>query len=192
MAFPSPAHVETERLVATMPPPTDASRLVAYFVRNRSHLAPWEPLRSAEFYTESYWASRLADNRRELTDDRSLRLVLFERGDPNRPVAGVVNFTSIVRGSFCACQLGYSLDRALEGRGLMHEALSATIPYVFEELGLHRIQASYMPHNQRSARLLSRLDFVIEGLARDYLYIDGQWRDHVLTSRTNPTWTPER
>lgn len=37
-----------------------------------------------------------------------------------------------------------------------------------------------------SARLLERLGFVKEGYAREYLHIDGAWRDHVLTARTNP------
>ncbi|MFV8766233.1 30S ribosomal protein S5 alanine N-acetyltransferase, partial [Yersinia enterocolitica] len=31
-----------------------------------------------------------------------------------------------------------------------------------------------------------------EGYAKDYLLIDGQWRDHVLTALTNKEWTPTR
>jgi ribosomal-protein-alanine N-acetyltransferase len=30
----------------------------------------------------------------------------------------------------------------------------------------------------------------VEGYARDYLYINGCWEDHILTSRTNPDWKP--
>lgn len=46
--------------------------------------------------------------------------------------------------------------------------------------------ANYVPTNERSGRLLRRLGFTVEGYARDYLFIDGAWRDHVLTSLTNP------
>lgn len=67
----------------------------------------------------------------------------------------------------------------------MHEALQRTISYVFEELRLHRIHANYIPNNVRSGRLLARLGFAIEGYAKDYLFINDAWRDHVLTSLTN-------
>jgi ribosomal-protein-alanine N-acetyltransferase len=53
-------------------------------------------------------------------------------------------------------------------------------------LRLHRVQANHLPENQRSARLLQRLGFRVEGLAREYLYINGAWRDHVLTALTYP------
>jgi ribosomal-protein-alanine N-acetyltransferase len=81
--------------------------------------------------------------------------------------------------------LGYAIDHAHEGQGLMQEALQATIEHVFSVLRLHRIQANYVPDNERSGRLLERLGFVREGLAKDYLFINGAWRDHVLTARVN-------
>jgi ribosomal-protein-alanine N-acetyltransferase len=68
----------------------------------------------------------------------------------------------------------------------MFEALQAGIAYAFDELGFHRVMANYMPVNERSGRLLRRLGFVVEGYARDFLLIDGQWRDHVLTALTAP------
>lgn len=34
------------------------------------------------------------------------------------------------------------------------------------------------------------LGFKVEGYAYDYLLINGRWEDHVLTSLTNPAWTP--
>jgi ribosomal-protein-alanine N-acetyltransferase len=45
--------------------------------------------------------------------------------------------------------------------------------------------ANYIPTNERSGLLLKRLGFAVEGYARDYLLINGQWRDHVLTALTN-------
>jgi ribosomal-protein-alanine N-acetyltransferase len=62
---------------------------------------------------------------------------------------------------------------------------------MFEQQKLHRIMANYMPSNKRSARLLQKLGFVIEGHAKKYLLINGQWEDHVLTSLTNENWLPE-
>ncbi|MFX8004460.1 GNAT family N-acetyltransferase, partial [Acinetobacter baumannii] len=64
----------------------------------------------------------------------------------------------------------------------MQEALSQAIGHVFSQLGLHRIMANTRTENRRSQALLQRLGFQQEGRARDYLKIDGQWRDHVLHS----------
>ena len=50
--------------------------------------------------------------------------------------------------------------------------------------------ANYIPHNERSGRLLRRLGFMVEGYARDYLFINGAWRDHILTALTNPNPRP--
>jgi ribosomal-protein-alanine N-acetyltransferase len=72
----------------------------------------------------------------------------------------------------------------------MSEALRAANAYVFGPMRLHRIMANHRPENARSAKLLERLGFVREGLARDYLFIDGAWRDHVLMSLTNPAFDP--
>ena len=62
--------------------------------------------------------------------------------------------------------------------------------HAFETLQLHRVTANYQPTNERSAKLLRRLGFVVEGYARDMLYMRGTFRDHVLTSLANPAWQP--
>ena len=63
-----------------------------------------------------------------------------------------------------------------------------SIEHAFSALRLHRIHASYIPGNERSGGLLARLGFVREGLARNYLFINGAWRDHVLTALLNPAF----
>jgi ribosomal-protein-alanine N-acetyltransferase len=84
-----------------------------------------------------------------------------------------------------ACTLGYSLAEEAQGKGLMHEALTVALRHTLENLKMHRVQANYMPINERSARLLRRLGFQVEGYARDYIFINGAWRDHILTSLIN-------
>ncbi len=182
MATIDPPRLVTARLVLEVPEPETAPRVAAYFARNEEHLAPWEPPRPAGFTGEAFWRERLAKSRLELLDGQALRFFVFKGNE----VAGSVNFTQVARGPFQACYLGYSIDKALEGQGYMSEALRAAIRHVFETVRLHRIMANYLPENTRSGKLLEKLGFVVEGVARQYLFINGAWRDHVLTSLTNP------
>jgi hypothetical protein len=82
--------------------------------------------------------------------------------------------------------------RYLESNRVRFEDTSPTgSPLTLDSaLKLHRIMANYMPSNHRSAAVLRRCGFSVEGLARDYLRIHGEWHDHVLTSRINPQWRP--
>jgi len=82
--------------------------------------------------------------------------------------------------------LGFSIARRFEGKGLMREALIAATNFMFEREGLHRIMANFRPENIRSERLLTSIGFRREGFARSYLQINGRWADHVLTSMINP------
>lgn len=178
-------HLVTDRMVLRLAAREDVKALVEYFVRTREAFRSTSSTRPAEYFTENYWIERVAHSTQDFLRDQSARFFLFTH--QALPI-GSVGFNQIVRGPLQACTLGYALDPAEQGKGLMHEALSALIPYAFEELGLHRVMAGYMPHNTRSAAVLRRLGFEIEGKARDYIHIDGQWRDHVLTSLINPTW----
>ncbi len=96
--------------------------------------------------------------------------------------------SQIFRKGFQAAYLGYGIDHDKQRQGLMFEAISAALDYVFNDRNLHRIMANYMPTNERSGNLLKRLGFRVEGYAKDYLLINGSWRDHVLTSLTNANW----
>ena len=177
---------ETSRLRLVLPDKADAPRMARYYDVNREHLAPWESSRSAEFYTEAFWSAEIARMKNDFLGDRAMTVVLLDKLDPEGPVLGQISLRNIIRGAFQACHLGYSLDHQAVGKGLMFEALTTVIAYAFDEMGLHRIMANYIPTNERSARLLRRLGFVVEGYARDYLYLAGKWQDHVLTSLVNP------
>jgi [ribosomal protein S5]-alanine N-acetyltransferase len=180
--------IETARLTLITPTRDDAARMLRYVEDNRSHLAPWEPLRSDEYYTLDYWSKDLASSVEEYKQGKSLRLTLLDRNSPSGPIQGHCIFSNIVRGPFQAAYLGYGLDHRAVGKGLMYEALTAAIKYAFDEMNLHRIMANYMPTNERSGKLLRRLGFTVEGYARDYLMLAGKWQDHILTALINERW----
>lgn len=179
-----PPDFTTERLRLHLPDVGDAAEVLRYFQDNREHLERWSPAAPVGFYTLEYWRNRMSIGRREYAEDRSLRLVVARRESPDE-VIGTCNFSEFVRGAFQACFLGYGLAHRLQGQGLMTEALAGAIRFAFDELRMHRVMANYLPTNERSGAVLRRLGFTIDGYARDYLFINGAWRDHVLTSITN-------
>jgi ribosomal-protein-alanine N-acetyltransferase len=169
--------------------PSDVPRLVAYRRENAEHFEPFEPVRSADHFTEAYWERQVAIGLEEFASGQSVKMYIFEPG-PDGEVVGLASFSNIVRGPFQSCFVGYALGERHQGRGVMTEALRLGIDYMFNEQRLHRIAANYLPHNTRSAAVLRRLGFTVDGYARDYLLIEGRWQDHILTSLVNPAWEP--
>ena len=178
--------LETPRLSLALLAPDAAARAATYWRENREHMARWQPPRPADFETEDFWRHRLRHARSELESERAVRLAILPRAAEDGPILGWASFTDVARGPVQLCWLGYNLDHRAQGKGYMHEALSAAIPWVFTHLGLHRLQAGYEPINERPGRLLRRLGFVVEGYARDYIYIAGAWRDQIITGLVNP------
>jgi [ribosomal protein S5]-alanine N-acetyltransferase len=177
--------LNTERLTIAHMSLPQAPLLVDFFRRNEQHLAPWDPPRPAAFYALDFWERECERAADEYAEGSVARWIMMLREDHSR-IVGRINYTQIARGPFQSCMLGYALDAEYEGRGLMTEALQATNAHVFEILRLHRIQANHLPNNLRSSRLLARLGFQQEGLAKNYLFVAGAWRDHVLTALINP------
>ncbi|HEV2621967.1 MAG TPA: GNAT family N-acetyltransferase [Frateuria sp.] len=159
----------------------DASRLLEYRCRNRTHLAPWEPLREEAYFTLEACLARIGEAHALARADQGYPFAVLAP-DETRLLA-CFNFANVVRGAFQACHLGYSIDAREQGKGLMAEALGAALAWAFGELGLHRVMANYMPRNARSARLLAGLGFQREGYAPRHLKIAGVWEDHVLTAK---------
>ncbi len=103
---------------------------------------------------------------------------LVIRRNDDSALVGVININNIVRGSFLSASLGYYANAALQGQGLMSEALGLVKRYAVADLGLHRLEANIQPENTRSIALVKANGFNYEGLSPAFLYIDGQWRDH--------------
>jgi ribosomal-protein-alanine N-acetyltransferase len=182
----------TERLVLRHTRPAHALQTAAFFARNRVHFQRWDPPAPADFYTVEFWQRNLARAADDFAADRAVRFDLCDATDADGLIIGRVGFSQVVRGAFQSCMLGYQIDAKYEGQGLMTEALRAAIDYMFRVRGLHRVQANHLEENERSARVLERVGFAREGLARDYLFINGRWRDHVLNACVNPEFDAAR
>ncbi|MDG9669188.1 ribosomal protein S5-alanine N-acetyltransferase [Hahella sp. CR1] len=177
----------TERLSLRLTSPIYAQGVLDYYTHNKAHLTPWEPARDDDFYTFSGQMQRLTDMAHVMEQGYAVSLLMFPRQSDD--VIGICNFSNIVRGAFQACHLGFAIAGQEQGKGLMQEALSAGIYFMFHHYGLHRIMANYRPENHRSGKLLASLGFEVEGKARSYLKINGEWTDHVLTSLINEAMT---
>ena len=184
----SPVRLEGARVVVRSTETDDATRIISYHDRNRAHLAPWEPAHPPAFYTEAFWLEKL----REHADDRvrgtGNRFCIFEKPNEDE-IAGMIGLFEIIpRAPVWRGRVGYSLDKNKEGRGLMSEALALVVRYAFDDLNLKRVQAGYVPHNARSAKVLERAGFEREAYCREYLFVGGQWHDHIDTSLINAAW----
>jgi [ribosomal protein S5]-alanine N-acetyltransferase len=182
--------ISTERMVLWVADPAHAPRMLRYHQDNWDHLRRWSPPVPHDFMTLGYWERRLAGERGSALAGRAARWALSRAGDADREVIGTVGLTEIVRGPLGQAYLGYGLAEREQGRGLMTEAVRAVCAYAFESLRLHQIMAGYVPVNEASGRVLRRSGFDVVGYIRDHLYVDGAWRDHILTVLIEPTGRP--
>ena len=97
--------------------------------------------------------------------------------------AGQVTVSNIVRGSAQFASVGYWIDVAYAGRGIMPQAVALVIDHCFAT-GLHRIEVAIRPENSNSLRVVEKLGIPEVGYAPRYLHIDGAWRDHRLYAIT--------
>ena len=181
-----PINVQTARLNLRPASARDAPAMLDYYLANREHLQPWEPLRKDRFYTLPVQTRRLEIMEQKMLAVVALQLLIW--CPASNQLLGECHFTNMIRGPYQACHLVFSIGAEWQGQGLMREGLAAATSLVFDTYGLHRIMASYCHDNARCGRLLQRLGFDTEGTARSHLKINGTWRDQVLTALIDDRW----
>lgn len=160
--------------------------------RCQGWLLKWEPSRQAgapdPTVDRDAFGVRCAARQRERALGSGHGFGIFHEGR----FGGEINLNTIQRGPFQNAYVGYWIDEALAGRGLMPEAVVVLARYAFEELGLHRLQISVIPRNRASRRVPEKLGFREEGVAVRYLEIDGVWEDHIRYALTAEEWEERR
>ncbi len=145
--------------------------------QSRAFLTPWEPTWPSDDLTRGAFRRRVRRNQLEINNDEAYPFLLFRDDDV---LAGGLTLGQVKRGVVQAATLGYWIGEPHARQGLMSAAVRAVTGYAFATLRLHRIEASCLPHNEASTKLLERAGFTREGYARAYLRIDGLWQDHLL------------
>jgi len=155
-----------------------AGPLAEAYARNRMHLAPWEPRRPESFYTHDGQAEIVAAQVDAMAAGQSAAWVIVHGAE----VVGRATLSHVVLSVFRSADLGYWVDQQHQGRGLATGAVDHVCEHALAR-GLHRVQAGTLLHNAASQRVLLRCGFEAFGVAPNYLFIDGSWRDHRLYQR---------
>ncbi len=144
---------------------------------SRGFLSPWEPIWPEDDLSRFAFRRRVRRYQQEMQDDQGYAFFLFR---DDGVLLGGLTLSNVRRGVAQSASLGYWIGEPYAARGYMTAGVRALIPFVFESLRLHRLEAACMPRNTASIRLLERTGFKREGLARKYLCIAGAYEDHHL------------
>lgn len=159
-----------------------------YEVRNRNAawLTPWEatdPLGNPPSMT--YGAMVRAHNRDGAAGVSFPWAIFFQDATANRPeLVGQMIAAPVLWGSMRTTTFGYWVDQAHAGQNIVPTAVALASDYLLSHVGLHRIEINIVPENAPSIRVVEKLGFRLEGIRKDYIHINGQWRDHASYALT--------
>jgi ribosomal-protein-alanine N-acetyltransferase len=166
---------------------SDLPALVEARIRNREFLTEWEPTRDESFYSPAGQARELALDDAAWRTATAFPFAILDAADGDRLI-GRVALANVVRGVWQNATLGYWVSADAGSRGHATTAVRLVLRFAFEVAGLHRVQPAIMPRNVRSRRVVEKCGFRHEGVALNYLKINGVWEDHDLYAMTVEDW----
>ena len=159
---------------------SDARKLQALLIKDRAWLSPWEATTPGIRYPVD-----ARDLVRNLLYQQRKGTGLAFIIEVDGALAGQINVANILYGSVSSATVGYWIGQDFAGRGAMPIAVALTVDYLFDELGLHRVEIDIRPENEASLRVVEKLKLREEGLKERFIHIDGQWRDHRVFAITS-------
>ncbi len=178
-------YYETDRLILKILDGANADDILRFYLSNRELFELCEATRPENFYTEDYQRRVLNHEFQMCVKQSGVRFWIYKKTDPAH-VIGTVCFRNIVRHIYQSCEIGYKFDPHSWHHGYASEALHKCIAIAFYEMNLHRLTAHIMPNNTSSIRLVERVGFEFEGIARKSALIRGVWEDHAIYSMIRP------
>jgi len=173
------APIESARAVLLPIEPPDGAELWEAVDQSRWHLErwlPWVPFNNTPEASQRYAEACAAD----WDAGRAVRFCIRDR--QSRELLGVVGLDSCVH-LHRSCELGYWLKREATGRGVMTEAARACVEFALRRMGVHRIRCAAATDNYPSLRVIARLGFRFEGIARQAEFVGSRWLDHAVFAR---------
>jgi [ribosomal protein S5]-alanine N-acetyltransferase len=161
--------------------PVFAEHFARFHARNRDHFR-MAMTQTPELERVDHWRAELESRKSAMLAGQAVHLVGFAKCSQTGEIGCLNSYWAIEHGDFRACTISFLSDIDLEGKSLTHAMVAPAVQEVLGRYKLHRIMATHLPENLRSARLLRRLGFAVEGYARDFVMLNGKWRDNVLLS----------
>lgn len=168
--------LETERLLLRKITKEDAPEL---FLMRSDPLAlayidrePFTSLEETQEFIEKILTS--------LFQNEAILWVIALRENPAKLI-GTIGFWKITKEHYRA-ETGYMLQPEYWQKGIMKEALLATIGYAFTQTDIHSIEANIDPANTASGRLLESCGFVKEAWFKENYYFNGIFKDSFIYS----------
>ena len=158
----------------------DAKKLERLILGNREWLRPWEatnPHGSNSFDIKAQVRGLL----KQLKEDQGFPFVIEYRGE----VVGQLNVANVLFGSVSSAMLGYWIAPNFAGKEITPTAVALAIDYLFNIVGLHRVEIDIRPENTASLRIVEKLGLRFEGLKERFIHINGDWRDHYIFAITH-------
>ena len=158
----------------------DAKALERLILGNREWLRPWEA--TNPFGPNSFDIKAMIKGLvRQLDNQTGLPFVIEHQGQ----VVGQLNVANILYGSVSNAVIGYWVVPEVAGKGITPTAVALATDYLFNVVGLHRVEIDIRPENVASLRVVEKLGFRYEGLKERYIHINGAWRDHYVFALTH-------
>ena len=173
-------YIESQRVIIRHPKRRDWKAWVHLRRESYGFLQKWEPYWTLNQCNKSNYMRQLKLQRTKAAYDQAYSFLCFEKY--NKVLLGGINISNIQRGVIQTCNIGYWLGEKNTGKGYMQESIKALIPYIYEQLKIHRIQAFTLEDNIPSRKLIEKVNFKKEGVLREAMQINNEWRDHVIYS----------
>ena len=149
--------------------------------RNREWLTPWEAtVPAGDTSTPPTFRAMVHDLRHQARAGRAMPFAVTL----DDAFAGQLTVSNILGGSARWAQIGYWIDQAHAGQGVIPTAVAMAVDHCLFDAGLHRIEIAIRPENTASLRVVEKLGLTEFGYAERYLHINGAWRDHRLFAIT--------
>jgi ribosomal-protein-alanine N-acetyltransferase len=173
--------IKGQNVLLRPPQMSDHEEWAALREESRDFLTPWEPIWPADDLTRAAFRRRLKRYDEDQRTDQSYALLIF--GTERNTLVGGITLANVRRGVAQAGSIGYWVGARYARHGFMTAAMRVLIPFAFDSLRLHRLEAACIPTNAASIALLEKTGFQREGYAHEYLCINGVWADHLLYGR---------
>ena len=158
----------------------DSKAMERLILGNREWLRPWEAT-NPEGPTSFDIRAQIRMLLKQMDNNTCLPFVIEENGE----IVGQLNVANILFGSVSSCVIGYWVAPEVAGKGITPTAVALVCDYLFNVVGIHRIEIDIRPENLASLRVVEKLGFRYEGLKERYIHINGAWRDHYIFALTH-------